>query len=164
MSESAHIHFTLNGRAVEVCVPPMQRLLDVIRHTCGLTGAKCGCGEGDCGACTVLVDGVAVVSCLVPAIQADGAEIRTVESLGDGHTPHPLQTAFLELGGTQCGSCAAGFLMTACSHLERGGETSERELRRALSGVLCRCTGYNRIITAVQQAAEGGAQHAGDHF
>lgn len=164
MSEATTIHFTLNGRAVEVHVPPMQRLLDVLRHTCELTGAKSGCGEGDCGACTVLVDDLAVVSCLVPVIQVDGADIRTIESLADGDTPHPLQRAFLELDAAQCGSCASGFLMTACAHLEHGGATSDVVLRRALSGVLCRCTGYNRVIEAVQQAAKGEARHASDHF
>lgn len=164
MSERTTIRFTLNGQAVEVSAPPMRRLLDVLRETCGLTGAKNGCGEGDCGACTVLVDGTAVVSCLVPVIQIDGAEIRTVESLAEGDCLHPLQQAFLERGGTQCGSCASGFLMTACSHLERGGETSDAALRDALSGVLCRCTGYNRVLEAVQQAAEGAGHHASDRL
>lgn len=163
MSELATIQFTLNGTAVEVTAPPLQRLLDVLRHDFGLTGAKQGCGEGDCGACTVLVDGVAVVSCLVPVFQVEGTDVRTVESLAHGADLHPLQQAFLELGGTQCGSCAAGMLMTACAHLERGGETSDQALRTALSGVLCRCTGYNRIIEAVQHAA-GRGRHAGDHL
>lgn len=163
MNDSATIQFVLNGKSVAVTASPMQRLLDVLRHDFGLTGAKQGCGEGDCGACTVLVDGVAVVSCLVPVIQVEGSDVRTVESLAQGDDLHPLQQAFLELGGTQCGSCASGFLLTAWSHLERGGEANDKALRTALSGVLCRCTGYNRIIEAVQHAA-GGCRHAGDHL
>jgi len=164
VNELAIIRFILNGLEVEVQAPPMQRLLDVLRHHCKLLGAKNGCGEGDCGACTVLVDGVAVVSCLVPVIQVNGAEVRTVESLADGEKLHPLQRAFWELGGTQCGSCTSGFLMAACAHLEQRGPTDREALREALSGVLCRCTGYHRIIDAVQQAAKGEVQHADDHF
>lgn len=162
MSEQTTIRFTLNSQPMVVTAPPMQRLLDLLRETCGLTGAKNGCGEGDCGACTVLVDGVAVVSCLVPVVHVDGADVRTVEALGEVDRLHPLQQAFLELGGTQCGSCASGFLMAACAHLERGGETDDRALRKALAGVLCRCTGYNRVIEAVQNAAGGGQTHAGN--
>ncbi len=158
MNEPAKIRFTLNGRPVEVAAPPMQRLLDVLRETCGLTGTKNGCGEGDCGACTVMVDGAAVVSCLVPVVQVEGADVRTVESLAPGDRPHPLQQTFLQHGGTQCGSCAPGFLMAACSHLESGGKTDEAALREALAGVLCRCTGYHRIIESVQEAAREGAE------
>lgn len=155
MSTESTIRFTLNGAPVEVAAPPMQRLLDVLRDRCGVTGPKNCCGEGDCGACTVLLDGEPVVSCLVPVVQVEGADVRTVESLADGDALHPLQQAFLEHGGTQCGMCAPGFLMAACSHLKHGGETSDAAVREALSGVLCRCTGYNRVIESVQRAAAG---------
>lgn len=164
MSASATIRFTLNGRPMEIAAPPMQRLLDVLRTTCGLTGTKNGCGEGDCGVCTVLVDGAAVVSCLVPVVQVDGADVRTVESLAVGTRLHPLQEAFLEYGGTQCGSCAPGMLMAACAHLGHGGATDDAALRAALAGILCRCSGYQRIIAAVQAAARGGEAHAADRL
>lgn len=153
MSEPSNIRFTLNGRAVTVAAPPMQRLLDVLRDACGMASVKNSCGEGDCGACTVLVDGAAVVSCLAPIVQVEGADVRTVESLAEGDRLHPLQQAFLERGGTQCGICAPGFLIAAWAHLANGGESSDRALRTALSGVLCRCTGYNRVIESVQHAA-----------
>lgn len=163
MTERATIRFILNGRPAEIAAPPMQRLLDALRQQCGLTGAKNGCGEGDCGACTVLVDGEAILSCLTPVVQIDDAEVRTVEGLAEGDKLHPLQQAFLEHGGTQCGSCAPGFLMTACSHLEHGGDTDDATLREALAGVLCRCTGYCQVIESVQAAAKGKG-HAGDRL
>ncbi|RPI77447.1 MAG: (2Fe-2S)-binding protein [Planctomycetaceae bacterium] len=140
----------------------MRRLLDVLRDSCGMTGTKNCCGEGDCGACTVLVDGAAVVSCLVPVVQVEGADVRTVEGLAQGDHLHSLQQAFLEWGGTQCGMCAPGFLMTAWSHLNRGGQTGDAALRDALSGVLCRCTGYNRVIESVQHAATGVRRNVHD--
>jgi len=155
VSAPSTIRFTLNGQAVEVAALPMERLLDVLRDRCGVTGAKNCCGEGDCGACTVLLNGAAVVSCLVPVVQVEGADIRTVEGLADDERLTPLQQAFLAGGGTQCGMCAPGFLMAATAHLEHGGETSDAAVREALSGVLCRCTGYNRVIAAVQNAASG---------
>lgn len=155
MSMESLVRFTLNGAPVEVVAPPMQRLLDVLRDCCGTTGPKNCCGEGDCGACTVLLDGEPVVSCLVPTVQVEGADVRTVESLSDGDALHPLQQAFLEHGGTQCGMCAPGFLMAARSYLEHGGRASDAAVREALSGVLCRCTGYNRVIESVQRAAAG---------
>ncbi len=154
MSQQTTIRFTLNGREVEVAAPPLLRLLDVLRDLLGLTGTKNCCGEGDCGACTVVVDGAAAVSCLLPVVQLEGADVRTIESLAGEHGLHPLQQAFLDHGGTQCGICAPGFLMAAHSHLERGGATTDAALRKALSGVLCRCTGYNRVIESVQQAGE----------
>ena len=148
------IRFTLNGTPVEVVVPPMQRLLDVLRHELQLTGAKDGCSEGDCGACTVLVDGQAVVSCLVPAIQIDGAEVRTVESLADAERLHPLQQALLDQGGVQCGSCTPGMLLAGCAHAEAGGGSGALCVRRAIAGVLCRCTGYQSIVAAIQDSLE----------
>lgn len=156
MSGPRTIRFKLNGHAVEVTVPPLQRLVDVLRDTCGVTGAKNCCGEGDCGACTVLLDGAPVVSCLVPAVQVEGADVRTVESLGSETKLHPLQQAFLEWCGTQCGICAPGFLMAAWSHLRSGGEASDVAVRAAVSGVLCRCTGYNSVVQSVQRAATIG--------
>ncbi len=164
MNQHAAIRFTLNGQPREIAAPPMQRLLDVLRQTCELTGTKNGCGEGDCGACTVLIDGVPVVSCLVPIVQVEGADVRTVESLAEGDQPHPLQAAFLKHGGTQCGSCAAGLLMTACAHLEHGGETDDATLRAALAGVVCRCAGYQQVIASVQAAARGGETLDGNHL
>ncbi len=112
----------------------------------------------------MLVDGAAVLSCLMPVVQVDGADVRTVESLAEGGRPHPMQVAFLKHEGTQCGSCAPGFLMAACSHLERGGKTDDAALREALAGVLCRCTGYQRVIESVQHAARGGEAHGADHL
>lgn len=154
MSQCSTIRFTLNGREIEVTAPPLERLLDVLRDVLGLTGTRNCCGEGDCGACTVIVDGAAVVSCLLPIVQVEGADVQTIESLAGGRELHPLQQAFLDHGGTQCGACAPGLLMAAHSHLEAGGATTDAALRKALSGVLCRCTGYNRAIESVQQAGE----------
>ncbi len=157
------VRFNLNGRPVEVHAPPMHRLLDLLRETLGLTGTKNGCGDGSCGACAVLVDGHAVNSCLVPIVQIDGSAVRTVEDLADGESLNLLQKCFLECGGTQCGSCLPGILMTATAHLDEGGDTDAESLRAALAGNLCRCTGYVKIIESIQQAAalrkEPNAQH-----
>jgi len=143
--------FNVNGQAVEVRAAPMERLLDVLRETLGLTGTKNGCGDGSCGACTVLLNGQAVHACLVPVVQLDGSEVRTVENLADDGCLNPLQLSFQENGGTQCGTCVPGFLMTATAHLECGGGTSTDELRAALAGNLCRCTGYVKIIESIQK-------------
>lgn len=146
------MEFVLNGRAVDVDAHPMKRLLDVLRQECGLTGTKEGCGEGECGACTVLVDGEPVCSCLVPFAQASGAEVTTIEGLGGAH---PLQRAFAALGGAQCGICTPGMIMTAVS---LGPNPSVDEVRVKLAGNLCRCTGYEAIYRAVlDAAAEAGA-------
>ena len=155
MRPAVTLGFTVNGRRRRVRVPPMKRLLDVLREDCGLTGTKEGCGEGECGACTVLMDGAPVNSCLVPAAQADGARIVTVEGLARGPALSLLQRAFVERGGTQCGSCTPGFLVTAHALLARarGRVPSEDEVREALAGNLCRCTGYQRIVEAVRAAA-----------
>jgi carbon-monoxide dehydrogenase small subunit len=151
----ATVTFTVNGRARRVRVPPMKRLLDVLREDCGLTGAKEGCGEGECGACSVLIDGRAVNSCLVPAVQAHGARIRTVEGLARGARLDRLQEAFVTLGGTQCGICTPGILLAAHELLARtrGRVPREAEVREALAGNLCRCTGYQKIVDAVRAAA-----------
>jgi carbon-monoxide dehydrogenase small subunit len=150
--------FTVNGNPVEVDLPGMRRLLDVLREDLGLTGTKEGCGEGECGACTVLVDGAPVDSCLVPVCQVDGSEVRTVEGLGPaaGAGLGPLQQAFLEAGGAQCGICTPGMLMAARAYLDDGGDSDEDAIREAIAGNLCRCTGYTKIIEAIAMAAGGG--------
>lgn len=144
--------FTVNGRPVEVHAPPMQRLLDVLRETLELTGTKNGCGDGSCGACTVLIDGLAVDSCLVPVVQVDGAAVQTVEGLCEGDVLNRLQESFRACGGTQCGACEPGILMTATAHLANGGDADDNALRATLAGNLCRCTGYVKIIESIQEA------------
>ncbi len=153
--EHVSYRFTLNGEAREVAVPGMRRLLDVIREDLGLTGTKEGCGEGECGACSVIVDGQVVDSCLVPVCQVQGSDIRTVEGLSDQETQtlSPLQDAFLERGGAQCGICTPGMLMAAQAYLDDGGSADEGDIRTAIAGNLCRCTGYTKIIDAIEQAA-----------
>jgi len=146
---------TVNDARVEVDVPGMRRLLDVLREDLALTGTKEGCGEGECGACTVLLDGAPVDSCLVPICQAAGTTISTVEGLA----PRPdsldgLQQAFLETGGAQCGICTPGMLMAARAYLDAGGRPEDEAIREAIAGNLCRCTGYTKIIEAVRHAAE----------
>jgi carbon-monoxide dehydrogenase small subunit len=131
----------------------MKRLIDVLREDMALAGTKEGCGEGECGACTVLLDGKAVVSCLVPVAQVAGRRVLTVESLGRPDRLSPLQEAFLAGGAAQCGICTPGMLMTASSYLRRGGRSDEAAIRRELAGNLCRCTGYQHIVRAVQKAA-----------
>jgi carbon-monoxide dehydrogenase small subunit len=147
--------FTLNGEPREVAVPGMRRLLDVLREDLGLTGTKEGCGEGECGACTVIVDDLVVDSCLVPVCQVDGTTIRTVEGLSDAETQalNPLQQAFLERGGAQCGICTPGMLMAAQAYLDDGGPAEDEDIREAIAGNLCRCTGYTKIIEAIEAAA-----------
>lgn len=148
----------VNGDPVEVDAPGMRRLLDVLREDLGLTGTKEGCGEGECGACTVLVGGDAVLSCLLPMCQLDGADVRTVEGLAPAAGPlGVLQAAFLETGGAQCGSCTPGMLMAADAFLATGREASDAAIREAIAGNLCRCTGYTKIIDAIRLAAERGA-------
>jgi aerobic carbon-monoxide dehydrogenase small subunit len=144
------MRFVLNGRKVDVEAPPMKRLLDVLREDCGLTGTKEGCGEGECGACTVLIDGQPVNSCLVPFAQARGARVKTIEGLGGGH---PLQAAFAECGGAQCGICTPGMILAAAA-LPRGA--SDDEVRAGLAGNLCRCTGYSAIYRSIRSARGGG--------
>jgi aerobic carbon-monoxide dehydrogenase small subunit len=141
------MRFTLNGREVGVDVQPMARLLDVLRDDCGLTGTKEGCGEGECGACTVLVNGEAVCSCLIPVAQVDGAEITTIEGLGE---EHPLQRAFMDEVGAQCGICTPGMILTA---MTLGPRPSLARIRQALAGNLCRCTGYEAIYRAIHRAS-----------
>ena len=137
------MRFTLNGAGTEVHAHPMSRLLDVLREECGLTGTKEGCGEGECGACTVLIDGVAVCACLVPVAQVEDADVRTIEGLGDDH---PLQHLFMNEVGAQCGICTPGMIMAA---MTLGDTPSLDDVKTALAGNLCRCTGYGAIYRAV---------------
>ena len=151
--------FSVNGESVEVVAPGMRRLLDVLREDLALTGTKEGCGEGECGACSVLLDGAVVDSCLVPICQVDGSAVETVEGLAresaasDVPGLGPLQSAFLEAGGAQCGICTPGMLMAARAHLDAGGGTDDDAIRAAIGGNLCRCTGYTKIVEAIALAA-----------
>jgi len=147
------IDITVNGKKRRYRGPAFKRLLDVLREDFGLTGTKEGCGEGECGACTVLLDGEPVNSCLVPVAQAEGASVETVESLGAATRLSPLQEAFLDRGAAQCGICTPGMLMTAVAHLRSGGSADPKSVRTALAGNLCRCTGYQHIVDAVVDAA-----------
>jgi aerobic-type carbon monoxide dehydrogenase small subunit (CoxS/CutS family) len=151
--------FTLNGDEVTLDVPGMRRLLDALREDLGLTGTKEGCGEGECGACSVLVDGLVVDACLVPVCQVDGADVRTVEGLAIEDQLDALQQAFLDHGGAQCGICTPGMLMAARAYLDDGGSPVEEDIREAIAGNLCRCTGYTKIIDAI--AAAAAEPHAG---
>ncbi len=150
----ADVSLRVNGVTYEVEVEPRKTLADAIREDCGLTGTHLGCEHGVCGACTVLVDGEPVRSCLLFAVQCEGAEIRTVEGLADGDTLHPLQQAFWDNHGLQCGFCTPGFLMLAVAVLEDDPEIDEAGLREAMSSNLCRCTGYQNILTSVRAAQE----------
>ncbi len=145
--------FTVNGEEVELEVPGMRRLLDALREDLRLTGTKEGCGEGECGACSVLLDGRVVDACLVPMSQVDGADVRTVEGLASPDGLSPLQQAFLEHGGAQCGICTPGMLMAAQAYLEAGGGPDDAAIREAIAGNLCRCTGYTRIVSAIAAVA-----------
>ena len=160
--QAARVSVTMkvNGRSRRVSVPPMKRLLDVLREDCGLPGTKEGCGEGECGACTVLIDARTVHSCLVPAVQADGATVLTVEGLAKGAALSALQKSFVALGGAQCGICTPGMLLSAHELLRRsrGRVPSDGEVRDALAGTLCRCPGYQKIVDAVRAAAGGATQ------
>ncbi|CAN5520632.1 (2Fe-2S)-binding protein [soil metagenome] len=149
----ATYRFRVNDQPVELAVPGMRRLLDALREDLGLTGTKEGCGEGECGACSVLLDGMVVDSCLVPMCQVDGTDVRTVEGLAAGAQLDALQTAFLETGGAQCGICTPGMLMAAGALLDDRPDPTEDEIREAIAGNLCRCTGYTKIIDAIALAA-----------
>ena len=147
------ISFTVNGELRRVCTYPMERLLDILRLELGLTGAKEGCGEGECGSCSVLIDGALVNSCLIPILQAADTNIVTIEGLASGGRLHVLQEAFLECGGAQCGICTPGMILAAFHLLQRNPTPTTEEIREGLSGNLCRCTGYSQILEAVAEAA-----------
>jgi aerobic carbon-monoxide dehydrogenase small subunit len=149
--------FTVNGEPVEVEATGMRRLLDVLREDLQLTGTKEGCGEGECGACSVLLDGAVVDACLVPVSQAQGASVQTVEGLATNGALHVLQQAFLETGGAQCGICTPGMLMAGQAFLASGADPTDENIREAIAGNLCRCTGYTKIIDAIALAAERSA-------
>ena len=153
MPKKTHISTTINGEAVDLLCEPRQSLLEVLRDTLRLTGAKEGCNNGNCGACTVLLDGLPVNSCIVLAVEAEDAAIETVEGVARDARLHPLQQCFLEGAALQCGVCTPGFLMTAKALLDRNPNPSEHEIRFNLAGNLCRCTGYDKIVRSVQQAA-----------
>jgi carbon-monoxide dehydrogenase small subunit len=150
--KTAHIRITLNGEEVDVSFAPYKTLLEVIREDLGHTGTKHGCELGECGACAVILDGKPLLSCLVLAVECDGREVETVEGLGSDGNLHPLQDAFADLGGAQCGYCTPAILLTAKSLLDENPSPSRDEIREALSGNLCRCTGYLQIFEAVEAA------------
>ena len=145
---------TINGDAVEFACPADESLLSALRNRLGLSGAKEGCSTGDCGACSVTLDGRLVCSCLVLGVEANGREITTIEGMAENGQLHPLQENFIELGALQCGICTPGFLIAAKVLLERNSDPSESEIRYALAGNLCRCTGYDKIVRAVQASAK----------
>jgi aerobic carbon-monoxide dehydrogenase small subunit len=147
------LSLTVNGKLEKAQVYPMERLLDVLRQGLGLTGTKEGCGEGECGACAVLMNGELVNSCLIPALQAAGTRVTTIEGLAEGPQLSALQAAFLACGGAQCGICTPGMILSAHHLLEKNPEPPADEIREALAGNLCRCTGYLQIVEAVAQAA-----------
>ncbi len=160
MSETAAkaaIHCRVNGKPATLHAFPMARLLDALREELRLTGTKEGCGEGECGACSIELNGELVNSCLVPVLHADGAEIRTIEGVANGEQLHAVQEAFVTHGGAQCGICTPGMILAAVNLLERIPHPSESEIREGLAGNLCRCTGYMKIFEAVVHACERGA-------
>ena len=154
MSQAVLVSTKVNGDTVEFACPPNEVLLDSLRNRVGLTGAKEGCGTGDCGACSVTLDGELVCSCLVLGVEADGREVGTVEGLAEDGQLHPLQQKFIEHAALQCGICTPGFLVAAKALLDRNPKPTETEVRYALAGNLCRCTGYDKIVRAVQAAAK----------
>lgn len=157
MSDSWHIRMSVNGRPVELDVSPFTALVQILRDDLGLRGTKVGCNEGECGSCTVIMNGRAVSSCLVLAPQADGADIWTIEGLAGEGELHPMQEAFLREGAVQCGYCSPGFIMSGVALLARNPDPSEEQIREAIEGNICRCTGYQKIVRAIQSCASATA-------
>ena len=153
MPGKTHVQTIINGEHVDFLCEPRQSLLECLRDIIGLTGSKEGCNDGNCGACTVEMDGRIVTSCLVMGVEAEGSEIGTIEGVASGSTLHPIQQAFLEEAALQCGICTPGFIVASKSLLERNPDPTEHEIRFWLANNLCRCTGYDKIIRAVQEAA-----------
>ena len=149
MSEKMILRMKVNGKTVETSVDPTWTLLRVLREELSLTGTKEGCGQGDCGACTVIMNGKAVLACLVLALQAEGKEVETIEALGTPEKLHPLQASFLSSGAVQCGFCTPGMLMSAAALLRKNPHPSEEEIKKGISGNLCRCTGYVKVVKAI---------------
>ena len=154
--EKLVVHYTINGRRYEAYIGPNFTLLEVVRDELRLTGAKEGCGTGDCGACSMIVNGKLVTSCLMLAPQAEGAEILTIEGLAQDGQLHPVQQAFIEQGAVQCGFCIPGMILAGKVLLDENPRPSQQEIREAIAGNLCRCTGYTRIVEAIAAAAGGG--------
>ena len=154
MSERVHIQATINGEPVEFLAEPRQTLLEALRDELGMTGAKEGCGNGNCGACNVILDGRLVDSCIVLAVEAEGRTLTTIEGIARGNHLHPLQQAFLEEAALQCGVCTPGFIVAAKALLDRTPHPTEDQVRYWLAGNLCRCTGYDKIVRAVLRASE----------
>jgi carbon-monoxide dehydrogenase small subunit len=154
MQRRVHLGFTLNGEPAEVSFAPYKTLLEVLREDLGLTGTKHGCELGECGACAVIVDGEPRLSCLTLALECAGRSVETIEGLARGPQLHPLQAAFADFGGSQCGYCTPGVIMTAKALLDRNPDPSREEIREATAGNLCRCTGYNQITEAIEGAAQ----------
>ena len=150
----ARLTMTVNGEAVEAAFAPYKTLLEVLREDLGLTGTKHGCELGECGACTVLVDGEPVLSCLVLGQECEGRAVDTIEGVARGPELHPLQAAFADRGGSQCGYCTPGVIMSACALLEKNRSPTPQQIREATAGNLCRCTGYNQITEAIEDAAQ----------
>jgi aerobic-type carbon monoxide dehydrogenase small subunit (CoxS/CutS family) len=160
---SVDLEFLLNGRRVSLTVEPLEPLLMVIRDRLGLTGTKKGCDGGECGACTVLLNGEPILSCLTPAVRVQGGNVTTIEGLErDGHL-HRIQTAFLEMGAVQCGFCTPGMIMATAGILAKNSNPDESQIRQGLAGNLCRCTGYQKIVDAVLHAAAGRPEGKGRH-
>jgi carbon-monoxide dehydrogenase small subunit len=154
MTEQTYpLHMTVNGRSVVVHVEADELLVDTLRERLGLTGTKIGCSEGECGACTILMDGQAVLSCLLPALRAQGRSITTIEGLAQDGELHALQTAFMDLGAVQCGYCTPGFILSAKALLDANPHPTRDQIKEAIAGNLCRCTGYVKIIEAIEAAA-----------
>ncbi|HXZ36644.1 MAG TPA: (2Fe-2S)-binding protein [Thermodesulfobacteriota bacterium] len=152
-ADKVPLKMVVNGKAVEVKVNPTWTLLKVLREELGLTGTKKGCERGDCGACTVLLDGKPINSCLVLALQAEGKEVETIEGMGTAENLHPLQKSFIKNGAVQCGFCTPGMLLSALALLRKNPNPTRQEIRRAISGNLCRCTGYAKIVKAIQDVS-----------